>query len=306
MGASKFIFSPHRRTVSFDIGTLSITILAFIGLVIFDGRIPVLRKDRRMQHISSQPPVTVQPVTIPEHVPIPGHVDLSGPVVLTLHYKAPRWDTACVVHNCVQAKLANQRMIVHTMNTSEPYCSVCQCEKYQEINCPPANTTSGSINHCEKLSFLSIHVPKHREVIYLDSDAIVLRKEFFPMLKARSRAHDFLAAYGHDSYRAPRHYGYFNSGVMFMRAIAGADFNQLIPRMYKYETGFDQSIITGWIFDHYRNWDSLSWKWHCRWLQSMNIDTPINQCLTVHDRKEAPIILKQLNYQLLTQDDIKR
>ncbi len=261
----------NRRTVTFELGTLGCSALAIIGLVLFDGRIPSLKSPFRS----------------------------FSPTTVTLHYNSP-WDGPSILHNCAQAKRIGQRMDVHTTNLSEPYCKICRCLPFTPTNCLPPNTTLGAVNHCEKLAFLAREIPRYRQLIYLDSDAVVMKPEFFRMLHARSRVHDFLAAYGHDAYRSPKHYGFFNSGVMFIRAIPQANFTELMPRMYRYATGFDQSILTGFVFDKYQNWDSLSVRFHCRFLLQFEIDTPPAECLVIHDRREAPRLLRALGYKLLT------
>jgi len=70
--------------------------------------------------------------------------------------------------------------------------------------------------------------------------------------------------------------------------------------MYKYKSGSDQSMLTGFVHDYYKHWDTLSWKWHCRAIIRLKNDVPPKQCLTIHDRGEDDILLKYLNRTMLT------
>lgn len=287
MGATR-IPRIARRTVNIDVGTLVCIVTGFVLLLFFDGR-PLVRV---------QIPPAPGPPTPPVSAPAPAP-KLQIPTALTLHFRSP-WDRVYVLHNCVQARRASARMLVVTENLDETYCRVCECELFRPIGCLPPNRTAGAVNHCEKLNFMARTVPAHGELIYLDSDVVVMTPTFFSRLAVRSKAANFLATYGHDEYRAPRHYGYFNSGVLFIRAVENANFSELMPRMYKHATGYDQSILTNWVYDYYgTEWDTLSWKWHCRNLGLLRIDTPPDECITIHDRKEAPDILARLKYSLL-------
>lgn len=294
MGAWK---GTGRRALASDAGTFFIATIAFVGLVCLDGAIPTLR-----------PGVGGVPARAALHgAPDDAHgvapkAHVSLPRVVTLHFQST-WDVSTVTHNCAQATRAGASMVVYTQNVSSVYCNtgLCRCAALVPIKCKPPNRTAGAVNHCEKLAFLAGIIPELKEVIYLDPDVVVMTPDFFHMLAVRGTAHDFLASYAHEAYGArPKYYNFFNSGVLFVRHVRAANYSDLLPRMYKYETGYDQSILTGWVFDTYVNWDVLSWKWHCRGLLRFGQDTPPAACLTIHDRSEAPTLLATLNYSLLT------
>eukprot|EP00171_Calliarthron_tuberculosum_P014195 IDg14195t1 len=147
--------SPARRALASDGGAFTIAIVAFVGLVCFDGAIPVLH-----------PMVDEVPTRVALHgVRDDAHGSLirtrqSFPQVVTLHYKLP-WDTATVTHNCLQAARAGAAMLVYTQNLSSTYCDIgsCQCESFLPTRCSAPNRTAGAVNHCEKLAFLSYVIP---------------------------------------------------------------------------------------------------------------------------------------------------
>ncbi len=224
----------------------------------------------------------------------------SGLAVTTLAYRVP-YDHKYVTHNCRMIKGTRHRFLIYTDDMSAPFCQVCTCRRFEPTNCPPPKKRKGAVNHCEKLAFVARMVTQLREMVYLDSDLIVIKRSFLDRLQIRSQAHDFLASYVHVSYRdVPKHYALMNSGLFFMRFLPTANYSDLMARMYKYKTGKDQGILSGFVFDTYENWDTLSWKWHCRGIFRMQQDTPVKDCFTIHDRGEQVELRKKLNYTLLT------
>ncbi len=224
----------------------------------------------------------------------------KGLTVVTLAYRVP-YDRARVGHNCRMISGTHHRFLIYTDDMSAPFCRLCECRRFEPANCPPPNRRPKSVNHCEKLAFVARMVPRLREMVFLDSDLVVMKRYFLDQLQSRSKAHDFLANYDQSGYRhPPKHYTFFNSGMFFMRFLPTANYSDMLPRMYKYRTGFDQSILTGWVFDNIKNWDTFSWKWHCRAVLRTKQDTPLNACYTIHDRYEESRLLKKLNFTLLT------
>ena len=221
------------------------------------------------------------------------------PRVLTLHYKT-WYDERYVEHNCVMASRAGAQMMVYTEKMNSKYCEVCECRRFVPANCPPPNSKPGATNHCEKLIFFARMIPKLDEFIYLDADTVVMDRRFFRMFAARAQVHDFLATYAEGSLKErPRYVNYFNSGMLFIRNLQGANYSAMVSRMYKFHSGFDQSILSGWVHENYDNWDTLPFSWMCRRTLAFDYDIPAEKCLTIHDRAELKIHLRTLNKTLL-------
>lgn len=70
--------------------------------------------------------------------------------------------------------------------------------------------------------------------------------------------------------------------------------------MYDLKSEKDQSIISWFVQSFYNNWDTLSYKWHCRFLHRENQDIPPGHCYALHDKSEADEILRELNMTRLT------
>lgn len=225
---------------------------------------------------------------------------IAIPPVITLHYKT-WYDEPFVTHNCIMARRAGAHMAIYTENLTSKYCSVCECRLFVPTNCPPPNKKPGATNHCEKLIFVSRMVPQLGQFIYIDADAVVMHKEFFRMFAARSQVHDFLATYAEGSLKEkPKYINFFNSGLMFIRYVNGANYSAMVPRMYKFHSGFDQSVLSGWVRENYDRWDTLPFSWMCRRILAFDYDIPVEKCLTIHDRGELKTHLRALNKTLLT------
>jgi len=158
-----------------------------------------------------------------------------------------------VLHNCIQAKSVGVQMVVYTEDLASKYCSSCTCILFEPVNCKPPDARPNSRNHCEKLSFMARMIPKYREFIYLDADLLVMHPEkLFRGLASRALTTDFLATYAEGASKEPAKYkNYFNSGMMFIRYIPELNYSELLPRMYEAKSGFDQSILSGFIHDYY-------------------------------------------------------
>lgn len=225
---------------------------------------------------------------------------LPGLTVVTLIYDQTE-EHEYIEHNCVMISSTRHRFIVYTDNMSVPYCSLCHCEHFVKRNCPcpeegDTDNPCAKKNPCEKLFFVIDVLKKFKEVVLLDADLLILKKEFLDHLQDRSRAHDFLATYGHAGINEPRkYYRNFNSGLVFMRWLAELDYNILKQDLYKAGKWQDQGILSLFVQKYYRNWDILSWKWHCRALKRRDIDTPPSECYTLHDRTEGDEVLEKLN-----------
>lgn len=207
--------------------------------------------------------------------------------------------SALIIHNCLQLAKTRHHFEVHTDNVSNVFCSHCNCVRFKPRNCACPNPTKPACNHCEKLYFVIAQLKRLNELLFLDSDLIILKSTFLSHLYPRTRVHDALAAHGHLNLNASRYYSGFNSGLLFLRRLPGMDYNDMARLMYNDRKNGDQGIISRFVFQHYKNWDSLSLKWHCRFLNRVGYDIPLSECYTVHDRREGWAILKQLNYSLL-------
>lgn len=232
--------------------------------------------------------------------------DAHVPTAVTLHYptKDMYYDTMYILHNCILARRVNHPMVVFTQNTSLSYCRACQCRLFKPLHCPSANPRE-KVNHCEKLGLISRLVPQLGELIYLDADLTVIKPSLFAMLTKRSRNWDFLASYGEGEPKIQQYKGYFNSGLFYMRYLPTANYSDMLPFMYRLGSVHDQSILSLFVHENYRNWDTLTRKWHCRRIFRFKMDTPPETCLTVHDRPELPVISKHINFTLLNESGLE-
>lgn len=206
-----------------------------------------------------------------------------------------------IAHNCRIISPTRHRFIVFTDDITQPYCHVCQCRLFVKANCPCPDGTCRLKNPCEKLLFLTSSLIHFQEIVLLDNDLLILRPDFLEHLSIRSRAHDFLATYGHGTMNSSySYYRNFNSGLLFMRWKPNLDYTNMKKLMYNSNSTTDQAIISRFVQNNYNNWDVLSWKWHCRSLERMHQDIPLSQCYTVHDRQEVDSILTNLNRTRLT------
>eukprot|EP00171_Calliarthron_tuberculosum_P019367 IDg19367t1 len=236
-------------------------------------------------------PLVVQQTqcTTPSPAPEKQYVQLQPPehmpAVITLHYGSP-YDKIFVLHNCIQAERASVSMIVYTDNTRMPYCTVCKCRQFTPTQCPPPGPHILR-NHCEKLSFVQRMLEERGELIYLDSDLMVMHRSFFRLFGRRAKDNAFLAPLNELTYeKRPRYDATFNSGLFYMRTKRGVNASALVPMMYRTQSGNDQNVLSYFVRGKYaHDWDYLSWKWHCRAVLRLNMDVPLQACLTVHDRR---------------------
>ena len=206
-----------------------------------------------------------------------------------------------IEHNCMRISPTQHHFVVFTDDLSQAYCSKCECRLFTRDNrekCMKRNNDDRvAIGWCEKLYFFVRLFDYFDEFVLLDSDLLILKDEFLDRLSARTRVHDFLATYGHmmmitlpQSYKSS-----FNSGLLFMRRLSGLDYNE-IATIYEDSTATgDQNIISRFVQKRYDNWDTLSWKWHCRGLLKYKQNIPVSHCYTIHDRSDAKRVFRELN-----------
>ena len=198
----------------------------------------------------------------------------------------------------MQISRTRHHFVVFTDDLSKPYCSRCECRLYTR---PEGHCREKNVKLCGKLSLFVRLLDMFHEFVLLDSDLLILKDTFLDRLSIRSKAHDFLASYAHLIMRSvpQSHFTSFNSGLLFIRRLPGLDYNDIWDMWRESRTNNDQIIISKFIFERYNNWDTLSWKWHCRYLQEFRQDIPFSECYTIHDRHIANTALKELNLTLL-------
>lgn len=203
-----------------------------------------------------------------------------------------------IEHNCAMISRTRHHFQIYTDDLSRRYCSVCECIKFVKKNCSCPDPDQKDCPLCEKLHFMTEKIPEKGELLFLDNDLIILKEEFLDYMHVRSRVHDVLAEYGHFNRSSHRYYTPLNSGLLFIRALPDLDYEEMKGEQY-FANNNDQNAISRFVFDKYKNWDSLSLKWHCRFLQREGFDIPYDECYTLHDRREWPSIMSSLNKELL-------
>lgn len=207
-----------------------------------------------------------------------------------------------IEHNCAMISRTSHKFIVYTDDMDQPYCDVCECKRFVKKHCPCPSDEDGCDmkNPCEKLFFFIEMLGKYRELVLLDNDLLILKDYFLDRLQARSKAHDFLATYGHSGImNATIYRRNFNSGLVFIRWLPGLNYTDMKDVMYRCKSRNDQGIISEFVQEYYDNWDTLSWKWHCRGLKALKQDLPVRECYTIHDRNEVEEVLQKLGMQRL-------
>lgn len=212
-------------------------------------------------------------------------------------------DNLTAAHNCrlIAEHGAPHRFVVYTDALHLPLCGLCRCERFVPSGCRcGVQDAGGKCNLCEKLYFLvDVALPAHRELVYLDSDLVVLHPVFLHRLWWRAQAHDFLAMHA-QAKLGVSHWSELNTGLFFMRRLPHLNYSEMKDIMVRRKYTDDQRTISDFVHERYDNWDSLSLRWHCRVLARYNLDIPPDQCYTVHDRFERDDVLRALNMSLLT------
>lgn len=296
---------PSNATQGNSMGPQSTPSFMIFLLLLVMLVLPVLILMPSIHHFTSQnvPPirVTQTPITSP------------GLNIITLNYLQPN-NYKNINHNCRMISdnsVSNtglmhmpHRFIVYTDNMTNSYCHLCECRLFEPYNCPCAagDDACNGRNACEKLYFITDMVNIFDEFVFLDNDLIILQPSFFPHLFYRSRQHDFLASYGHDFSIPQTYYRNFNSGLFFIRRNPSLNYTLMRTQMYDLKSDKDQSIISWFVQTFYTNWDSLSYKWHCRFLHREKQDIPPGHCYTLHDKSETDEILHEINMTRLTID----
>lgn len=225
----------------------------------------------------------------------------EGLTVITLTYGGTG-DARYIAHNCAMLQQTRHRFIIHTDHPDQSFCNVCECERFIPFDCKCPDGKCQWKNPCQKLYFYIWALRKYKEFVLLDSDLMILKKNFLDRLQPRTKMHDFLATYGHAGITATNYKRNFNSGLIFIRYLPELDYDWMKRTMYETKAGFDQGILSGFVHNFYDNWDSLSWKWHCRGLIRFKQDLPLSDCYTFHDRTESKEIISKYNITLKSID----
>lgn len=220
-------------------------------------------------------------------------------VFVTLSFKFPA-ERPMLDHNCARLSNAGYKYYIYTDDIHQPYCSVCKCIPFEPKNCTCPQPERYDCSLCEKLEFLVDLITTTKEFVFIDSDLIILRDDFMPALQARTLYFDFLASYGFGNYSKWRFKGSFNSGLMFVRRLEHIDYRRLITMMSEMGTNNDQNVISNFVHKFYKRWDTLSLRWHCRYLFRSEHNINFDDCFTFHGRRHAlRSILKGRNFSLL-------
>lgn len=152
---------------------------------------------------------------------------------------------------------------------------------------------------CEKLHFISRMVTQLGEFALLDADLTILDPTFMDRLYRRSRDFDFLASYGFGDICDRVYYSTFNSGLFFMRRMAGVNYSELVSVAWELRSNNDQNALSKFVYRRYEYWDSLSLRWHCRFLHKRGFEIEPRECFTIHGRgKAVKDVLEKVNVSL--------
>lgn len=225
--------------------------------------------------------------------------------ILTLNVNRPG-DSPFVEHNCAVISRTRHSFNIYTDNVTQPACAKCNCIKFVPTNCRCADVKTnlrdgvGKCFLCEKLNFYTAQLKLRRELVFLDADLILLRDDVLDKLAVRTSVHDFLASYAQGNRNVTNFYERINSGFFFMRWLPGIDYSEINKIMYTSKTKSDQRCLSAFVKRRYRNWDTLSYRWHCRFLQAGGYSIPWKECYTHHDDAERNMFLKAINFTLET------
>lgn len=206
-----------------------------------------------------------------------------------------------VDHNCAFLNKLGYQFHIYTDDLTQSYCSTCSCTPFRLKNCTCPQPGRSDCSLCEKLLFMIDLTNSMSSFVFLDSDLILLKDRFIPALRARTEHFDFLAAYGFGVSQNWRYTSQFNSGLMFLRRLQSVNYSKLVDIMYDMGTNNDQNVISTFIQRYYENWDTLSLRWHCRYLYRKEHNINFTDCMTFHGRNQAlSQVLNASNLQLMT------
>lgn len=203
-------------------------------------------------------------------------------ILLTLTFNNS-YDEPLITHNCNLISQTSHQYIIYTDDISQPYCQKCACVRFIPDKCECPDPKAQVCNLCQKLRFLIRALDLYREIVFIDSDLIVVKPEMFDAMYARTKHFDFLAAYGFvkPSFNL---YSNFNSGFMFMRKLPHLDYTHMETMMRERGYVNDQAVVSSFVQENYQHWDSLAMQWHCRFIYQKNMNIRPSDCYTFHGR----------------------
>lgn len=205
----------------------------------------------------------------------------SVPTFITLSFNNTR-ELDVIEHNCVRLYNAGHTFEIHTDDLTQPFCRLCRCLPFETTNCSCPNPIGTACSHCQKLVFIVDMLKTMPEFIILDSDLVILDDIFIPAMVSRTAYFDFVAAYG---FGKPENWNYamhFNSGLMYMRRLEGLNYDELHDIKEELGANGDQIVVSRFVHKYYKNWDVLSLRWHCRFLDRPENSIEPTDCLTFH------------------------
>ena len=229
-----------------------------------------------------------------------------------------------MTHNCLLTKQHDPQeelfqFDIITDNMTSTVCQHCQCQEFVPYNCDcPLRNCTNKRNVCEKNHLFSDLMEEEGEFIFVDFDLVMLSSSVLEELRLRSQTSDFLATRAHGGFnKKPVYRKDFNSGLVFIRRVPEAQ--PALLKQYMYDgvanAQYDQAILSYFVHQHYRRWDELSIKWHCRRIREpknkkntkgsaveshqggIYPDMNIQDCQTLHPPRDW--MLQALNYTLL-------
>lgn len=209
-------------------------------------------------------------------------------------------DYPFIEHNCAVISRTNHQYYVYTDDFSQPACKKCHCVKFVPSNCKCRREGHRACFFCEKLDFYVSQLKLRKELVFLDSDLIILRDDFLDKLAFRSIIADFLASYVPTKRVLTDFYANINSGLFFMRWLPNVDYTAMRGTMIARGMLGDQNALGKFVQTTYKSWDTLSVRWHCRLLKREGYNIPPEECFTHHDDIERVPFLRSLNRTLET------
>lgn len=193
-----------------------------------------------------------------------GRSEVTNVTFVSLTYNGSE-DLPVLEHNCLRLKRAGYKFHVHTDDPSLRLCGTCTCVPFitRECVCP---AVAAATCRCNKLHFIIDAVRQYPELVFLDTDVVIMNDELMPALLARAVHFDFLAAYGFPQMVYWSYKWFFNSGLMFIRRLDGLNYSEMIDFRDRSGKNGDQIAVSRFVHEYYDRWDVLSLRWHCRFL----------------------------------------
>lgn len=215
---------------------------------------------------------------------------------VTLSYNTSR-DAAVIDNNCARLHSGGYVFEIHTDDLSQSFCDTCTCVPFKMTDCDCPDPTISMCSHCNKLYFFIDLVRNNSAFVLLDSDLVILKDTFMPNFLSRTESLDFLASYGFVSMSSWTYRTQFNSGLLFIRRLDGLNYSEMLDIKKSINAIGDQIVISAFVHKYYSDFDILSLRWHCRFLERRENSIPIEHCFTFHGhKKQRNIFLKEYEF----------